>query len=148
MCMVVGKKPILINHIRYSSIHTAIPPLKRKVIPACDINGTAVITLETVFCSYDDSDKIAQITAPDMDPFSRARWVVENPDADRLIGEMMMMEKREFFWCFLHGMMPTVSMEHQTFASCRHNHIQVTDGSYDFWPTIIPDANTASAQLK
>ncbi|KAJ5096833.1 hypothetical protein N7456_007554 [Penicillium angulare] len=107
---------------------------QKSVFVACDVNGLAVIDFEQVSRSGIDTEKILEITATDSDPFRKARFVMYSSDPDRVIGEMMTMEKREFFWCHLHGLMHLAETDHRTFSVCKHDSPYDAQ-IYENWPS-------------
>lgn len=114
----------------------------KRIGTVCDLSGVAVRDVECIYRSFgEDLEVIRQVTGPGSDPFDKARFVREKGlEADRILGEMMMMERREFFWCFIHGLMHVLRRElpGDVFVWCKHGHGKAggSKGSYSEWPEI------------
>lgn len=110
---------------------------------ACDLNGLAARSREVVWrSSVEDNGTIRRINGIWSDPFVKAEFVLGNErEADRIIGEMMMLEKREFFWCFVHGLVHAmdIGIDHTVFATCSHGVLIGVGERFQLWPSIRCD---------
>ncbi|KAJ5938301.1 hypothetical protein N7466_001435 [Penicillium verhagenii] len=83
--MVTSDRPAYILDQSRFKYHTAVDIDRKEVIQACDVNGVAVHSREQTIRDLSDTDTIARVNASDSNPFLKARFVLDNPDADRLI---------------------------------------------------------------
>jgi hypothetical protein len=110
----------------------------KRVEVACDINGLAARSREQAYRSFDDADIIKRINGVNSDPFAKAEFILGYDEADRIIGEMMMIEKREFFWCFVHGLVHAMNLDRSEsiYAACSHGRLVGVGERYESWPSI------------
>ncbi|KAJ5737338.1 uncharacterized protein N7483_002463 [Penicillium malachiteum] len=142
--MVTNDRPAYIFDQSRYKYHTAVDIDRKEIIQACDVNGVAVHSRERTIRDLNDTDMIAGVNASN--PFQKAQVVLDNPDADRLIGEMMISEKREFFWCYLHGLMHISGLEVTLFASCFCGP-DLTIGRYGGWPLTTEEGHNVHINI-
>ena len=79
-----------------------------------------------------------QINGVNSDPFVKAKFIPGYDEDDRIIGEMMMIEKREFFWCFTHGLVHDINLDRVEFVYATYSHGALgREGErYELWPLV------------
>ena len=115
------------------SVCSAVDIKQRRVFPACDENGLPVLAAERNNCSVEDAKVIERLVSVESGPFDKGRAVLNMADMDRLLGEMLTKDRKEFFWCCVHGLMHLVPVQHDVFANCKHSGSS-SSYTYDKWP--------------
>ncbi|KAJ5982443.1 hypothetical protein N7451_012543 [Penicillium sp. IBT 35674x] len=115
------------------SVCSAVDIKQRRVFPACDENGLPVLAAEVNNCSVEDAKVIERLVSIESGPFEKGRAVLDMEDMDRLLGEMLTIDRKEFFWCCVHGLMHLVPTQHDVFAVCKHRGAS-SSYSYNNWP--------------
>lgn len=87
-----------------SALFTGILPIARavdikhrRICLACDENGLPVLACERNNCSVQDAKLIERLVSFESRPLQKGQAVLETPDLDRLLGEMLTMDRKEFF---------------------------------------------------
>jgi hypothetical protein len=106
---------------------------QRRVFSACDENGLPILAAERNNCSVQDAKVIERLVSLESGPFEKGRAVLDMADMDRLLGEMLTMDRKEFFWCCVHGLMHLVPTSHNIYAVCKHRGF-LSSETYDKWP--------------
>ncbi|KAJ5340318.1 hypothetical protein N7541_009442 [Penicillium brevicompactum] len=111
----------------------AVDIKQRRVFSACDENGLPVLAAERNNCSAQDAKVIERLVSLESGPFEKGQAILDMADMDRLLGEMLTMDRKEFFWCCVHGLMHLVPVQHDVFAVCKHSGSPYSE-TYDKWP--------------
>ena len=134
----VSHFPAMLVASQSMAYDVAVDVHEKRVELACDVNGLAARSREMVYRSFDDADIIKRVNGVNSDPFAKAEFILGCDEADRIIGEMMMIEKREFFWCFVHGLVHAmdVDWDHAIYATCSHGGFMGVGEKYELWPSV------------
>lgn len=93
---------------------------QRRVFAACDENRLPSLAAERNNCSVQDAKVIERLVSLESGgPFEKGRALLDMADMDRLPGEMLTMDRKEFFWCYVHGLMHLVPTSHNIYAVCK-----------------------------
>jgi hypothetical protein len=115
------------------SVCEAVDIGQRRVFPACDENELPVLAAERNNCSVQDAEVIERLVSLESGPFEKGRAVLDMADMDRLLGEMLTVDRKEFFWCCVHGLMHLVPTSYDVYALCKHRGPSSSE-TYDKWP--------------
>jgi hypothetical protein len=120
---------------------------QQRVFSACDENGLPVLADERNNCSVQDAKVIERFVLLESGPFEKGRAILDMAGMDRLFGEMLTMDRKEFFWCCVHGLMHLVPVQHDVFANCKHSGSSSSE-TYDKWPKCLLFAVIKSISLR
>jgi hypothetical protein len=64
-----------------------------------------------------DAKVIERFVLLESGPFEKGRAILDMADMDRLFREMLTMDRKEFFWCCVHGLMHLVPVQHDAMSA-------------------------------
>lgn len=111
--------PYLSPDAKFENVLVCVDVDEKRIGKAQDGNGRELLLEEVNSVNERDQEVMNGITDVQSTPEDKMNFVLDNDDADRLLGEMLSMDRREFYWCYEHGLMTGVPSSHKVFAYCR-----------------------------